>query len=188
MGIVHWMHLVGWAYEIAARKRACALPRRWQHVQGVAERARELSRLAGDQADLLQAAAVLHDVGYAPDLVASGFHPVDGAKYLLTVDAPRHLVDLIAHHSCAAVEARLRGLSGPMRGFRDQQGTVRDALWYCDLTTSPDGEPVEVEHRLEEIRPRYGPEHVVARFLDAAMAGLLAAVRRTEERLSSAPA
>jgi len=26
----------------------------------------------------LEAAAWLHDIGYAPDLVVSGFHPLDG--------------------------------------------------------------------------------------------------------------
>jgi hypothetical protein len=28
---------------------------------------------------------VLHDIGYAPDLVKSGLHPLDGARYLREV-------------------------------------------------------------------------------------------------------
>jgi hypothetical protein len=30
-------------------------------------------------------------------------------------------------------------------------------LTYCDMTTSPDGEPVPVDRRLAEIHDRYGP-------------------------------
>ena len=133
-----------------------------------------------------QAFASYTDIGYAEQLVETGFHPLDGASYLLTVDAPRRLVDLVAHHSCAVVEARLRGLSDALRQFDDEQGPVRDALWYCDLTTSPVGERVQVPRRLAEIRWRYGPDHVVTRFLDEADGELWAAVRRTEARLASA--
>ena len=32
--------------------------------------------------DDLVAAAWLHDIGYAPELVETGFHPLDGARYL----------------------------------------------------------------------------------------------------------
>ena len=104
------MDLYAWAFEMCQAKLAVALPRRWAHVQGVAERADRLSRVVGDEAETLRAAAVLHDVGYAPDIVRSGFHPLDGAKFLLKLDAPRRLVDLVAHHSAAAIEARIRGL------------------------------------------------------------------------------
>src|SRR4051794_12498122 len=56
---------------------------RWLHVQSVAERAGFLAQLA-DPADRpsVVAAAWLHDIGYAPALVVTGLHPVDGARYL----------------------------------------------------------------------------------------------------------
>ena len=44
------------------------LPRRLAHVQGVADRARSLAPVLGADADLLEAAAWLHDIGYAPGL------------------------------------------------------------------------------------------------------------------------
>jgi HD domain-containing protein len=142
-----------------------------------------LSALVPDDAELLEAAALLHDVGYAPDLAATGFHPLDGANYLLTVHAPRRLVELVAHHSCALVEARLRGLERDIEQFCDEAGVVRDALWYCDLTTSPDGEVVSAPDRLAEIRRRYGPNHLVTRFVDEAEEQLLEAVMRIDRRL-----
>ena len=56
------------------------LPRRWAHIQ-VAARARSLAPALGADADLLEAAAWLHDIGYAPGLAATGLHALDGARY-----------------------------------------------------------------------------------------------------------
>ena len=56
-----------------------SLPRRWAHVQGVAARARRLAPVLGADADLLEAAARLHDIGSAPGLAATGLHALDSA-------------------------------------------------------------------------------------------------------------
>ncbi len=180
------MDLYEWAFEVCQAKLAEALPRRWAHVQGVAERAGSLSQMVGHDAETLRAAAVLHDVGYAPELVRSGFHPLDGANYLLEMDAAQRLVDLVAHHSGAAIEARIRGMQRELSPFIDEETPLRDALWYCDLTTGPDGQELSVEERLTEIRNRYGPAHIVTRFIHEASEELLGAVHRTEERLLAA--
>jgi len=89
--------------------------------------------------EALTAAAWLHDIGYAPDLAKTGFHPLDGARYLARIDAPERIVSLIARHSYAVLEAELRGLGYPVAAFPDECGTLRDALWCCDLTTSRTG-------------------------------------------------
>ncbi|MEU6643397.1 HD domain-containing protein [Saccharomonospora sp. NPDC046836] len=171
--------------DVAEGKLAAPLPRRWAHVQGVARQARTLRAVTGADAELLEAAGVLHDVGYAPDLVSTGFHPIDGAAYLTSIGAPDRLVHLVAHHSCAIYEAELRRLSQHMAGYRDEGGPIRDALWYCDLTTSPDGETVRADQRIAEIKQRYGPDDLVTRFITGASPELLAAVERTEQRLSA---
>ena len=57
-------------------------------------------------ADLLETAAWLHDVGYAPDLAVTGLHQLDGARYLRDAEyADAMLCRLVAHHSCAIIEA-----------------------------------------------------------------------------------
>lgn len=138
-------------------------------------------------AELLEAAAVLHDVGYAPDLATSGFHPLDGARFLQMVDAPKRLVDLIAHHSYALLEARMRGLEHDLAAFDDEgPSVVRDALWYCDITTTPDGDATTGPQRIAEIKERYGPDSLVTQFITEASPELLAAVNRTENRLRAA--
>ena len=76
----------GRAHDIARSLLEDSLPRRWAHVQGVAETARILAPILGKNADLLTAAAILHDIGYAPRLADTGFHPLDGARYLRDIE------------------------------------------------------------------------------------------------------
>ena len=88
------------------------LPDRWQHTQEVALHAWWASAgLSSQDRDLLVAAAYLHDIGYAPHLKATGFHPVDGARHLEHTGRPA-LARLVAHHSGASVEARYRDSAG----------------------------------------------------------------------------
>jgi hypothetical protein len=96
------------------------------------------------------------------------------------------VTDLVAHHSCALVEADERGLAVELvREFHREQSELADALWYCDLTTGPDGQDLIVTDRLDEIRTRYGAQHLVTRFVDRAQSEIIAAVRRTERRLAA---
>ena len=60
--------LASWGEQLARGLLQEPLPRRWAHVQGVAARARGLAPILGVDADLLEAAAWLHDIGYAPAL------------------------------------------------------------------------------------------------------------------------
>ncbi|GGQ39135.1 metal-dependent phosphohydrolase, HD subdomain protein [Actinomadura coerulea] len=177
-----------WARDLARKHLEGPLPRRWAHTQGVARQARTLAPILGDQADLLEAAAWLHDIGYAPDLVSTGFHPLDGARYLHeTHDTDAHLCRLVAHHSCALVEARERGLAIPLiREFGNQAPHLSGHLIYCDMTTSPHGEPLSVEQRITEILARYGKDHLVARAITRASPSLVSAVQQVSRELTLA--
>src|SRR5437773_12517991 len=98
--------LASWAEQLAQALLQEPLPRRWAHVQGVAARARSLAPVLGPDADLLEAAASVHDVGYAPDLAVTGLHQLDGAWYLRDAQhADGMLCRLVVHHSCAIIEA-----------------------------------------------------------------------------------
>jgi hypothetical protein len=154
-------------------------------VQGVARRASQIAQSARLD-DTVVCAAWLHDIGYAPSIAAAGFHPLDGARFLAAAGVSSRLTGLVAHHSCAVLEAELRGLADELAEFDNEHGEVRDALWYCDITTSPDGEPVAAAERIAEIKQRYGPGHLVTRFITMATPDLLAAVDRTEMLLAGA--
>jgi HD domain len=174
------MNQADWAEELARKHLEIPLARRWAHVQGVAAQARSLAPILGDAADLLEAAAWLHDIGYSPELAETGFHPLDGARYLRDVHfADPVLCSLVAHHSCAVIEAEERGLSGELRGeFPSASMVLNDALAYCDMTTDPGGNMVSVHDRLAEIRERYGPSSMVTRFTHDAGPCLIASVER----------
>lgn len=167
-----------WAEEIARKLLEIPLPRRWAHTQGVARQARSLAPILGEDADLLEAAAWLHDIGYSPDLAVTGFHPLDGARYLRDHEhADELLCRLVAHHSCAAIEAEERDLTCELtREFTPPRCDLLDALTYCDMTVGPNGQEVTVETRLAEIRRRYGPCHVVTRAIGRASPHIIEAV------------
>ena len=179
--------LAAWAQDLARTLLADELPRRWSHVQGVATRARTLAGPLGPDADLLEAAAWLHDIGYHPDLVGSGMHGLDGARYLRDVQhADPMLCRLVAHHSYAVIEAEERGLADVLtREFAPPPQHLADALTFCDMTTSPDGEQVQVHHRLAEIHNRYGTGHLVSRFISRATPLILEAVGQVRARAAS---
>jgi hypothetical protein len=167
-----------WAECLARTLLADTLPRRWSHVQGVAARARTLRPSLGADADLIEAAAWLHDIGYLPELAHTGLHGLDGARYLRDVQhAEPLLYCLVAHHSYAVIEAEERGLAhGMTREFAPPPQHLADALTFCDMTTSPDGDQVQVTHRLAEIHDRYGSGHLVSRFISRATPLILEAV------------
>lgn len=174
-----------WAAELARKLLEVPLPRRWAHVQGVAAQARSLAPILGDDAGRLEAAAWLHDLGYSPEVADTGFHPLDGARYLRHVEhADSVLCRLVANHSCAIIEAEERGLADTLSSeFPPPPRALSDALAYCDMTTTPTGEVVAVRDRLSEIAERYGPHDVVTRFIRRAEPELISSVARTDRRL-----
>ncbi|MEU4581750.1 HD domain-containing protein [Kitasatospora aureofaciens] len=179
-----------WARTVARSELAEPLPRRWAHTQGVADRAGRLEGVLGHQSRLLVSAALLHDVGYAPRLAATGFHPLDGARFLRDAHgADDQLTRLVANHSFALLEAEERGLREVLEVefplLEDQR--LIDALVWCDMTTTPDGSPTTAETRVAEILGRYGSESVVGRFIRRASPEIFAAVERVEAALAAQP-
>ena len=175
------------AARLAEERLAEALPRRWRHVRSVARRARWVAKELALPDDLVTA-AWLHDIGYAPEVAVTGFHPLDGARYLRRVGADGQVVSLVAYHSCAQIEAEVRGLGAELASeFAPADSSLTDGLLYCDMTTGPDGGYVRPAERLVEIRGRYGPDHEVTRFVALAASEILATCARIEEMLPSQP-
>ncbi|SDH47403.1 GntR family transcriptional regulator [Pseudonocardia oroxyli] len=169
------------AAQLARDHLAEANPRRWAHVHAVAERAAELAtHLTPHDAAVLRAAAWLHDIGYSPGIASSGFHPLDGARFLATTDTDPRVVALVAHHSAAASEAVELGLDTELAAYPDEHSIVRDLLWWCDMTTGPDGRPMTFTDRMAEVRARYGPDHYVSRAMEHGLPARAAAFERAE--------
>ena len=164
--------------RVAAEALLAAVPARLAHVRGVAPTADAL-RAHFDVAtgDCLVAAAWLHDIGYAPSLRVTGFHPVDGALFARGEGFDELVVSLVAFHSGAPAEARVRGISA-LSAFAEPPQRVLDALTFCDLTTGPDGSTVAPHDRLDDVLQRYEPDDAVHQAVHSARDELLATVER----------
>lgn len=182
------MGLNQWAYSLSESLLSDPLPRRWAHSLGVAKRARSLAPILSEDAELLEAAAVLHDIGYSPGLATTGFHPLDGARFLRDQEgADERVVRLVAHHSCAVLEAEERGLRQELESeFELERPDLVEALLFCDMTTTPDGTVTTPAERLGEIVQRYGPDTIVGRFIKRAAPEIYAASERVEGRMAKA--
>lgn len=150
---------------------------RRRHSVAVGRKAAFASELveASVRADLVSA-ATLHDIGYGH--VDTGFHPLDGARYLRSIGFSPSVCHLVIHHSASSLQADERGLD---RSIFDEfavdvdPGAAHAVLWWADMTTGPRGEDVTVEDRLAEICERYGPDELVTRFIGRAREVLLKA-------------
>lgn len=185
-GTVSVMRLTTWAATNAERFLS-PLGNRWLHVQQVAGQARRIAEVVPfEDRDLLVASAYLHDIGYSPMLAETGFHPLDGARWIRDHGPGGRLACLVAHHSCAIYEARVRGLESLLvNEFKPEDSETYDALVYCDMTTGPTGKVVTLDERMTEILDRYGPDHKVAKALELSRPSLAACCERTLARISS---
>jgi HD domain len=157
---------------------------RWAHVKAVASRAWLLGQsLPQSERHLLLAAAWLHDVGYAPGVAATGFHALDGARFLQDDAWDPRVCALVAHHSFAQFEAEERGMLQALELWPREEGPVMDALLTADMTTGPQGQRFTVGERIREILERYSEDSPVHRANARAAPMITAAVNRAEERL-----
>jgi putative nucleotidyltransferase with HDIG domain len=162
------------------------LGNRWLHTQAAAARAREAAAAVSvADRELLVAAAWLHDIGYAPELRDTGFHPLDGARHLASLGAPMRLVRLVAHHSGAVYEAEERRLSAELAVHEREDSPVLDALVFADMTTGPAGQSFDFDTRIDEILVRYEPGTEVHDAIGKARGYLGAAVERTRRRIAA---
>lgn len=177
------MQLAKWAYDLAESLLADNLPQRWAHSQRVRSQALTLAPTLEEDAELLAAAAIVHDIGYARDAVDTGQHMIDGARYLRdVVGADPRLCNIVAFHTSSPWEASQLGLGDALNEFGPAEAELVDAITYCDLTSTPTGDLVDPAERLSEVLARYGPEHVVFRAVSEARPELMARVARVRRR------
>lgn len=172
------------ARQLSKDLLAKALPRRWSHTMAVAKAAAGMAKtLAPDDVDEIVCAAWLHDIGYAPDLIETRFHPLDGAAYLARDVAGRQnispeVISLVAHHTGAVYEARERGLQDLLASYPQPDETKLAILSCADLCSGPDGAPVDPAERISEVLARYPTDHPVHRAITISAPTLVAQSRR----------
>lgn len=159
--------------------------RRWTHDLGVIERAREIREHYGDDGELLVAACALHDTGCSPKARRCRLEPLDAGWYLREAGAPERLTNLVANLDAGRIEAELRGLGSLLAEFPDEEGPVRDGLWYCCLTMGADGERTNLEEREAELKVRYAEDRIILAWYEQAKPELAAAIERTERHIGA---
>lgn len=170
--------------EDLARTLLSPAEERWRHSAGVAAQARFLAQtVAPADRELLVAAAWLHDIGYAPALYETGFHPLDGARYLDRLGWPKRLTSLVAHHSGSRFVAEVRGFSPVLATFHREISPVSDALTYADQTVGPFGRLYTVEQRMAEQLSRHGPDSPQVKAQQGRGPYLLAVADRMRRRM-----
>lgn len=98
------------------------------------------------------AAAWLHDVGYASSVRRTGFHPLDGALFLMTADWPERVIRLVAHHSLASLEAPFYGVGHHLSVIESVTGIEADILISADLAAGTGSPRPTVEARIDAMR------------------------------------
>lgn len=172
--------LAGWAEQLAEDKLGAQVPRRWTHTQHSVRRARSISPIVGEDAELLVAAVAVHDIGHSPDLgldEVSSFPLYDAVRYLEGISAPERLVALVANHALGRLEGELRGYP-QMAEYTDEGGLIRDGLWFSCLTVGPDGQVVSFDERVREWVVRYADDEVMGVFTPQAVPLLQESVDR----------
>lgn len=137
---------------------------------------------------LVVAAGWLHDIGYADDLAITGFHALDGARHLAQTGWPVQVCGLVAFHTGAVFEAEERGMPESLSEFEPPPPHLLDTLTAADVSVGPDGELIDPRERIAEILDRYDADDPVHRAVRRSAPALLAAVERTEHRLTLAGA
>lgn len=145
----------------AARSLAASFlrdqPGRYRHVEGAARAAAQvvthLSNLEVSRGRLI-AAAWLHDIGYASEVRASGFHPLDGAEFLREGGWDGEVTRLVAHHSHARLLAPYYGVEAHLSRFAPIHGLAADVVTFADVVSGVSGTGVTVADRIAELRAR----------------------------------
>lgn len=174
------------AHETAARLLR-GIDRRLEHSAAVAAQIDRVAHLVeANWRASVRDAAWLHDIGYSPQIVGTGFHPLDGARWLRHHRPDSKTCRLVAWHTGAIEEARLHGLATELAAeFDPPPRLAAAALAWADLTSSPTGERWNPDRRIADILDRYPPGSIVHEAIRSARPALRAAVREIENRLAS---
>ena len=94
---------------------------------------------------------------------------------------PAEAASLVAHHSGARFVAGVRSLDQQLSTFEFSESAISDALTTADQTIGPNGRPMTLDERMEDMLRRHGLDSPNARAHAQRVPYLRQAVRRTLE-------
>ncbi len=126
----------------------------------------------------------MNDIGYAPTVRDSGFHPLGGANYLIGHGYPPVLAELVVHHFGAWFVADVRGLSDELRRYGFQEDGVSDALTTRVRVSGRMAPRCRCRSGSRRSWDRHRPDSPNARTRSRREPHLCAAAARVEQRLT----
>ena len=160
--------------------------RRLKHVLEVARRVKETATTLSEagkaeiDVDLAYRSALLHDIGYAEGLIDTGFHPIDGARYLEKAGFP-DIASFIVCHSNSPEQAVIKGLPE----IDISENLIADLITYWDVQVMQGGECVPYAERLADIKERHGVDSAVWKAHQLASARIEAVMAKINSLLGS---
>jgi hypothetical protein len=171
---------------VVAQRVLSGVGTRFDHSARVMSQAEKVqSRLPPPWRSALLDAAWLHDLGYSDEVAETGFHPLDGARWLRQRGWAQEVCQLVAWHSRSRTEAQLRGLADELEAeFAAPPVFVQAAMAWADMTSSPAGDCCTLQERLAEILRRYPPGSLVYKATVRNTATLCGWAQALDSRLS----
>ena len=120
---------------------------------------------------------------YSATVRDTGFHPLDGARYLALQGWSPRLCGLVAHHSAAHFVAEALGLAADLDDYDREDSAVADALLAADQTVGPCGRRMSIAERLADKLDRHSPGSVPVRVHESRAMFIRAAADRVRIRL-----
>ena len=136
-------------------------PNRLKHIEGVVKL---MSLLCVSESDCVKNDLLLvakyHDIGYANELINSGFHPIDGFLHLKKLGFKESIQKAVLLHTdakdLAPNELKNYYVNIELSAYDLK---LLDFITYCDTHINDKGELCTLDERLSRIECRYGSEH-----------------------------
>jgi hypothetical protein len=159
---------------------------RLAHSACVARRVEEVEHMVDRRwQPALYEAAWLHDIGYHLRIALTGFHALDGARWLQASGWRSETCRLVAWHTAASTEGTLRGLADVLAAeFAPPVPPAAAALTWADLTSSPTGAEWTADRRVADILRRHPADSVEHRSVVEALPDLWAIIKQVELRVA----
>ncbi len=134
---------------------------RLAHLRDAAALAMDVAQLLGlgvEDRERLRRAALAHDLGYAPALYQTGYHPLDGALFLASCGEDPLVVEAVLRHSRAGQGEHLPEAIRKAYAVRPpvpEAAWLVDAVTFCDWRAAGVGGRVSLGERLQDILLRH---------------------------------
>ena len=143
---------------------------RYAHIESAVRLAEEIEKAYGKFDGKLKLAVLYHDIGYAKQWDVTGFHPVDGAIAARAHGLGEDIAQAILYHSGSWQEARL--MYPDLDSYyasecRMMETPLARAVTYCDLHTSPLGQNLSLDERVEDFNRTHATNQPLVDIIDA---------------------